>query len=133
MSCGTQVVVCLAVQSHILLDALVKLMQQRFTVLFKFKSWKDLKTRTNAGLYPKKERCPSQAISSRRFQDSPLFLKTKFLTGQNCEQEYNQVKNVRQCQKAEFHPSKSTFLPTHNEQFFYSTKKTIELTTPHSI
>lgn len=70
---------------------------------------------------------------SRRFRDSPSFLKTKFLTGQNCVQEYNQVKNVRQCQKAEFHPSKSTFLPTHNEQFFYSTKKTIELTTPHSV
>lgn len=124
---------CRAVQSHILLDALVKLMHQRLTVLFKFKSWKGLKSRTNAGFIPKKKDVRVKPNRSRRFRDSPLFLKTKFLTGQNCVQEYNQVKNVRQCQKAEFHPSKSTFLPTHNEQFFYSTKKTIELTTPHSV
>lgn len=133
MSCGTQVVVCRAVQSHILLDALVKLMHQRLTVLFKFKSWKGLKSRTNAGFIPKKKDVRVKPNRSRRFRDSPLFLKTKFLTGQNCVQEYNQVKNVRQCQKAEFHPSKSTVLPTHNKQLFYSTKKTIELTTPHSV
>lgn len=99
----------------------------------KFKSWKGLKSRTNAGFIPKKKDVRVKPYRSRPFQESPLFLKTKFLTGQNCVQEYNQVKNVRQCQKAEFHPSKSTFLPTHNEQFFYSTKKTIELTTPHSV
>lgn len=133
MSCGTQVVVCLAVQSHILLDALVKLMHKEFTVLLKFKSWKGLKSKTNAGFIPKKKDVWVKPYRSRRFQDSPLFLKTKFLTGQNCVQEYNQVKNVRQCKKAEFHPSKSTVLPTQNEQTFYLTKKTKELTTQHSV
>lgn len=133
MSCGTQVVMCLAVQSHILLYARVKLMHQGFTVLFKFKSWKGLKSRTNAGFVPEKKDVRVKSYRSRHFWDSPLFLKTKFLTGQNCVQEYNQVKHVKQCQKAEFHPSKSTVLPTHSEQLFYLTKKTKELTTPHSV
>lgn len=104
-----------------------------FTVLLKFKSWKGLKSKTNAGFIPKKKDVWVKPYRSRRFQDGPLFLKTKFLTGQNCVQEYNQVKNVRQCKKAEFHPSKSTVLPTQNEQPFYLTKKTKELTTQHSV
>lgn len=62
MSCGTQVVVCLAVQSHILLDALVKLVHKEFTVLLKFKSWKGLKSKTNAGFIPKKKMSESSHI-----------------------------------------------------------------------